>query len=341
LGDAVPALLLVADSRLELWQRQARLHASDDIPDHLAAIADQVRIDRLRRVRLSAARVVEAGGGHADDLVGNAAQKHALADDARVAAELLPQSMTEDDDSRGTVRLGRSIKATHRRNDTEHVEEGPHRAHRNESPRVALLGEDRRARRPGRRRVEEIRTLHDVERLARTHRLLEQIHRRQIRLHDDDAVEVARGDRMQEDPIDRAEDRGVGADAQRENSQCRAGEPRPLAELSECVAKIARQRVHPFCPSHGALPLMRQPAQRARDVVDVAEALERRSPRRLRIHSGANVLGNEPVDVEANLVLDVRPNVASPEAHVPAPGWNPLVTRVPHRDARRSAARRA
>ena len=65
--------------------------------------------------------------------------------------------------------------------------------------------------------------------------------RRQLVPDGDDAIEIGERQGFQQECVDGAEDRGVGADAERERDDGDERKGRPPQEISQCVTNIAHE----------------------------------------------------------------------------------------------------
>src|SRR6185312_14095659 len=76
----------------------------------------------------------------------------------------------------------------------------------------------------------------------------------EIRLHK--AVWLAKRERPEHERVDRAEDRRVRADANREREDRNNGEPRPAHETARSVAKVLHEILVSLTHRHRSLPLV-------------------------------------------------------------------------------------
>ena len=137
---------------------------------------------------------------------------------------------------------------------------------------------------------------------------------RNLRLEHQDAIAAVVGQRFQHDAVDDAEDRRVGADAERHRHQDRASEPAVSREHAHGDAKVLRERVQHAHAERVAAGIL--------DVRDAAEALERPSARL----AGIDALPDELRGLEREVALDLLVHV----------GFNPP---TPHHQSERRPER--
>jgi hypothetical protein len=280
-------------------------------------------------VELRATRIIEALGRDADHLVTRAAENDLLADQRSIGTQLSPKRVAEYDDALfSRFGLVGSIEPAERGRDVEDVEEPAHRAGDDHAPRIAKLGEDTTAAGPGACGVEELAARHEIERFARPDVLVHEIHRRQVRAHDHQPRDVRRRDRMEQHGVHGAEDRRIGADPEGERQQSRGGKRRTSAELPHGVTNIAADGVEPLGALHGSLSLIGECAHNERDVLAIAEPLGRDPSRFVGRNAARDVVSDELLEVEADLVVHLGPDVGAPEAEIPPPFRRRRVCRV-------------
>ena len=157
------------------------------------------------------------------------------------------------------------------------------------------------------------------------------------------ALPVLVGQRPQQDAADHAEDRGVGADAERQGEHGDEGEAGALAERAQGEAEVVQQTGHEGSPGARARTAGGDGAAFGGDGGDIAEGLERGQPGRLRPHAGVHQLLRAHVEVEAQLAVDLAGDVggAAGQAEEAAHGPRPAPRRAPcsPRGRRRASAR--
>ena len=149
---------------------------------------------------------------------------------------------------------------------------------------------------------------------------------------DDEAVLLRKRQGLQHDGIQHAEHRGAGADAQGQRGDGEHGDARAAArELSlQRVAQVASEVVDPPRSAGVSAQLL--------DLVEAAE-VESGAPARLPFgHPGPDMLGHLPLDVVAQLAVELALEpVPAPQPPPPAHRAPPAVPRIsPTASARRA-----
>src|SRR5690606_31254064 len=99
----------------------------------------------------------------------------------------------------------------------------------------------------------------------------------------------------------------------------RSGEPRLLPQLPHAVAHVLEQIAGGTHARRALLLLPVVAAQPRAHRIEVAQPLQRPPPRLLRRETRGEVLLLPHLEVEAQLVLDVRVGIRAPEPQVAAP----------------------
>ena len=221
------------------------------------------------------------------------------ADDRRVAAEAaLPVLVAQHQDGRCARLLVRVLERTpERRPHAEHVEE--------------VRGDDARGDALGLRAAEQdephVVEFHESLEALRARAVVENLLIREAGVLDvgqrpllpqhDEAVAVLIRQRAEQDAVDDAEDRRVGADPERHRQHDHDREARVAAEIAQPVAQVLGER----------LEQPRQPgvAHVVLDAIEGAERAHRRPPGVAGRHAGLDVLLGEHVDVESELLVEI------------------------------------
>ena len=121
----------------------------------------------------------------------------------------------------------------------------------------------------------------------------------------DELLAIAEGQRPQEHAVDDAEDRGVGADAERHGEDHDESEPRIARHVAQAVTDIL----------HECFPEPRQPriAHVVFHAVDLTEVSERRGACFRRAHATADVVFREHVDVKRQFAIELAFVAFAPE----------------------------
>ncbi len=127
------------------------------------------------------------------------------------------------------------------------------------------------------------------------------------------------GQRLEQDAVDHAEDRGVGADAERKGDDGDHGEQGLMAQRTQRVAKVLSQHAQSLRAAHPAEPPLVGGSTHAPKMVEIAEAPERFEPRRLRRHAAGDQLLDDFFEMKAELLLDVGFDVGAKEAEIAPP----------------------
>ena len=264
--------------------------------------------------------IVKVVRHHAHDLALDAVDDEPPADDVRVAAELSsPEGCRQDRDLRGTrsIVLRAERTSAHRR-----------RAQRGEQARRDAGSDDAL----GRRSLAAVRAeVHvgdavgaDVLERARRVALIQQ--KRRVRLIDlrdpgyddrvregDEPVRVGEGQRPEQDPVDDTEHGGRRSDPQREHEHHGGGEARCGAKPPECIARVLLDRSQELESLHAPLPFVTDGDATIPDLVEIAEALECRVARGLRIEARPLEQLGAHGEVVRELVVDVAFGARAPE----------------------------
>jgi hypothetical protein len=129
----------------------------------------------------------------------------------------------------------------------------------------------------------------------------------------DDPLGIAEGERLEQDAANHAEDRGVGADAERERQERGRGEARGAAQCAEAVAKILEQLIEERHASSSSFAAQVFCAAVVACEIHIAESAFRflacigLGPPRLP------EVGRHLLEVELELVVDVDCDLASRE----------------------------
>jgi len=166
-----------------------------------------------------------------------------------------------------------------------------------------LVGEAERLR--GRHRRERRRARAPVGEVAGCHVVALDAGLAVVLVQRDDALDVRERQPLEQDAIDRAEDRGVGADADAEREHRGDGERRRLAQRARRVAEVLEQRLD------------------VRAALGVADALlhllhaprldERGAPRVLGGHARPHLLLDEQLDEPPQLAVELPIVPVAPE----------------------------
>ncbi len=144
-----------------------------------------------------------------------------------------------------------------------------------------------------------------VVEIDRRHRGMRGAGRRIRRPDTHESIGLGEGERLHEDAVHHAEDRGVGADAQSERQERRDGERWCAAELSQRVHDVASQFSHVVPPPSRGFGASVHPLQIAAGIFQVAELPGRLGERDVGRQSTCSQLFRAHGDVEAELVVDV------------------------------------
>ncbi len=223
---------------------QAREHVVEETAVVDLLLRKECRFVRTRREYRHLVQRKSGGAlwQHADDRVGLAVQRQRLADDVGASREmLLPVAVAQERDRRGAglVFLGEEIAAEHRLH-AKHREIVLRDDKALQLLRIARAGRDERVRRRHRNVGEHLLAFAHREhaRPRDRRRRKAAIGQQRLQLHDAAGVRVRQ--RAQEDRLDHAEDRAVGADAEREREDRDEREDGRLGEGAERES----ERVH-------------------------------------------------------------------------------------------------
>ena len=226
-----------------LLERHVRLEARDH-PHEVVAARRLVEGPRERQPELGALRVVEARRHDARYRVRLAVERHALTDERGIGPEPLPpQPVGQHDGLRaaGLILFGRE-RTAHARRDAQHRE--PRRGDRRaaDARRVARAGQHDAARRRAADRRKHLALVPPVHVDGKGGRRA-----RHLGLHvehHDEPVGVGEGQRLEQHGVDRAEHRGVGADAKGQGEGRRGREAGVLDQGANAEPEILPEAVH-------------------------------------------------------------------------------------------------
>ena len=158
-------------------------------------------------------------------------------------------------------------------------------------------------------------------------------------LHVVQAIRIAVRQRLEQHAVHHAEDRAVGADAERERDQRRRGKRRRAAQHAEGIADVLPQLGEKFRSLHvSSPPFVDGDAFLPRAVV-IAESLERQPARALRGFALLDQLADPHLDMKGQLRVDVRGRFEAEEAPESRPPGHGRPTSVPARRGPRTRPR--
>ena len=227
-------------------RRNAILEPSDSV-EVVAAAAEPALIGSVQRspeLYISSESELETLRQHSDDGIGNAAEGDGFAGDIFSSAKpFLPRGVAQDHGSGSTRQILASIEiAPENRSNPQNMKKTI--AHAEPGHRFCSGG---RAQKVAASRVDLQRTEYMVELLP-----IEIVGIRKVGMrnhggtlrHVHQPVGIQVRQRLDQRSIDKAKNCHAGADPQSEDQNGRAGKPRALAQLPECIAKILDQPVH-------------------------------------------------------------------------------------------------
>src|SRR5690606_3742618 len=113
------------------------------------------------------------------------------------------------------------------------------------------------------------------------------------------------GKGLEQNAVDDREDRGVRADAERQQRENADGEPDVAPERAKRLARVAHEVIEQRdAPCVAALVLA---------PLDAAERAQRGATRLVRRHAGSDVLLRLPLDVVAQLFVELLLDLAAPQ----------------------------
>jgi hypothetical protein len=258
---------------------------------------------------------------HTDHGVYDPAESDGLADDVRISLEAtLPLLVRDHDDVRRALALVViGERTTFHRCHPRHVK-GRHSDLRDaDQVRRSIRGHQRAA-------VSAVRAEipHRRQPVSPQHEVVQRVMVRDagtvhaVVLDRDDAIAFVQRQRRVQHPVDERERARSDRDRQRHSDHRHGGQSRILRDHAHTQLHIEPRHVQAHTPVVRA-PLRRE-QRRAFDAhaLDVAQAFERRPPRRLRIHAARDVVADALLDVEVELVIDLVRRIA-PETKPPAP----------------------
>ena len=227
-------------------RRHAVLQPADEIQEMAAAVLAVGRVEPGRQPDLDVAvHHVDLRRQDADDLAAHAVEVDGLAEDRTGAQRRLPQLVRQDGELRAVgVGLAGREQATLRRRDAQRGEQvvgdrGAAHAHRTlAGHQVELAGGERPDR------GERLGQLAELEELGRRDPELVEAHRREPAGQEHQLLWPRVGQGPEQHAVDDREDRGVGADAERQGEHRDEGEPGRAEQAAGGVAEIAQEMVH-------------------------------------------------------------------------------------------------
>ncbi len=273
----------LSEKRLELGTRRAESDALLEPSDHeqevAAAILFHVRRIETKRQPDSNALVidVESRRHDADDGAFHAVDENLCADDRPLGERAYPQLVREHDDERPVrSRLLLREYMPSRRCDTERREQVGRHDRRRDALRRFVGADVDGARVEGADVVERVVALSKLDELRAVDRKLIEP---QLREPAADQNELARArirQRPKQHAVDDAEDRGVGADAERQREHGDDREAGRARQSANRVARVLRELVQPLAAPHVARDFAN-----GRDIAEVAARVATRVARRL------------------------------------------------------------
>ncbi len=213
-----------------------------------ASVQPILRRHLERHPDLNAARVAHRRRHHAHHLVELAVQLERAADEVRIAArELLPQPVAHDGDTvRAIGRLLRPVEAAELRPHAEHAREVAQRRRDADALRLAVARQRAVADPEPGDRLERVFARGQVQHLRYRERRVIEVERRDVLPHDVQPVQPFHRQRPEQHRVDQAEDRRVGADAERQRDDGEDREARRRAQRAPGVSQILQQAFHRF-----------------------------------------------------------------------------------------------
>ena len=226
-------------------------HARFAHPDHFPVVAVPpavglvLRRERRRKIRVDVGpQEAEVGGQDADDLVGLRVELHRSAHDVAIAAVLaLPEPVAEDDDllvSRLALFVGED--ASERGPGRDEPEERRRREDHRQADRAVLAAERRALAAVERELLEHVGLFAAIVVVGHAGRSARRAGVRIVVVQPDDPIGVRHRQRLQDDRPHDAEDRGVGADADRERQERRDREGAVLHQHARRKSRVLAER---------------------------------------------------------------------------------------------------
>ena len=240
------------DHPVEIGRRLLRRHAVLQPPDEIeevtaAARGERLRVDRQRQEDLDALVVqVEARRHDADDPGRRAVDLHDAPDDVFAAAEVAPPGRVGNDGDvlRADGGVGLVEQPAALRRDAQHVEQLRRHDGRVHPARTLGRAQVDRAGAVGADALERTVPFLELRPLRQGHPEAIEPEPRERAGDEHQPLGMGVAQRLEHHAVDDAEDRGVGADAQRERQNRHRGIPRALREGPEGIDNVLGQGLH-------------------------------------------------------------------------------------------------